>query len=246
MDKYVFEYLSGLKSYADFEEILDLIPDIMIYIKDKDCRWITCNNACLRLLNFNNKKEVYGITEYDIFPKKIAEAIHLDDLDVIEGRKRIIGRTELIVSETGHLVWVSTNKLPLIGQDANVAGLVGTTRILTRSDKLPDDYQQFRPVIDHIQANLDRKIDIKELARISFLSNSQFRKRFRKHFRLSPRDFILRARLQAASKLLISTDLAIINVALNCGFSDQSYFTKQFGKFFEQSPSRYRATWGRR
>ncbi|MCP4316596.1 MAG: AraC family transcriptional regulator [Hyphomicrobiales bacterium] len=226
--------------------MFDILPDIYFYIKDENCRWIMCNKASLRLLNFRDQTEVYGATEYDFFPPKIAETIHLDDRDVIDNRRRIINRTELIVDETGHLIWVSSNKLPLIAKDGNVAGLMGTTRILTRSDGLPEEYQQFRSVIDHIQANVDEKIDIKELAQISCLSNSQFRKRFRTHFRLSPQEFILRTRLQAASKILISTDRPIINVALSCGFGDQSYFTRQFSKFFEQSPIRYRATWGQK
>jgi len=223
-----------------------VFPDIFFYIKDMDCRWIMCNEACLRLLNFRSQKEVYGATEYDFFPPKIADLIHKDDRDVIDNNRPIINRTELIVDETGHLAWVSTNKLPLIAIDGNVAGLMGTTRILSRSDKLPEEFQQFRPVINHIQEHVGRKIDIKELARISCLSNSQFRKRFRMQFRLSPQEFILRTRLQAASKKLVSTDQPIIEVALSCGFSDQSYFTKQFSRFFELSPRRYRTTWGQK
>ena len=123
---------------------------------------------------------------------------------------------------------------------------MGTTRVISRSEQLPEEYQQFSKVIDFIQTNVAEKIDIKELARISCLSDSHFRKRFRMQFRLSPQEFILRTRLQAASKMLISTDESIINVALACGFRDQSYFANQFKKFFEQSPKRYRATWGQK
>lgn len=246
METYVSKFLSGLRDRGSFEDMFDILPDIYFYIKDRNCRWVMCNKACLRLLNFRDQKEVYGATERDFFPPMIAEMIYRDDRDVIDNKRPIINRTELIVDEIGHLTWVSTNKLPLLAKDGDIAGLMGTTRVLKRSDQLPDDYQQFRSVIDHIQANLDQKIDIKELARISCLSDSQFRKRFRMRFRLSPQDFILRTRLQAASKLLISTDRPIVTVALSCGFGDQSYFTKQFSKFFEQSPRRYRAAWGQK
>ncbi len=244
MEKYVAEFLSGLRDRGSVEEMFDLLPDIYFYIKDRNCRWVMCNQACLRLLNFRDQKEVYGANERDFFPPKIAEMIYQDDRDVIDNNRRIINRTELIVDEMGHLTWVSTNKLPLVAKDGAIAGLMGTTRVLTRSDQLPDEYQQFREVIDFIQAHVADKIDIKELARIACLSDSQFRKRFRAHFRLSPQEFILRTRLQAASKMLITTDQPIITIALGCGFADQSYFTKQFGRFFEQSPKRYRATWG--
>ena len=228
------------------EQMFDLLPDIYFYVKDRNCRWVMCNQACLRLLNFRDQSEVYGATERDFYPPGIAEAIYNDDRDVIDNNRRIINRTELIVDETGHLTWVSTNKLPLVGKDGGVAGLMGTTRVLTRSDQLPEDYQQFREVIDYIQTHVGDRIDVKELANIAHLSDSHFRKRFKARFRLSPQEFILRTRLQAASKMLISSDTAVIDVALACGFNDQSYFTKQFSKFFEQSPKRYRATWGQK
>jgi AraC-like DNA-binding protein len=246
LEKQVSDFLSGLRNRGGIEEIIEVFHDIMFYIKDRDCRWIMCNQVCLRLLNFRDQKMVYGATEYDIYPPKIAEMILKDDREVIETNSPIINRTELIVDKSGHLIWVSTNKLPLTANDGTVAGLMGTTRILSHSEMLPDEFQQFRPVIDHIQSNVGNKINIKELAQISFLSNSQFRKRFRMQFRVSPQEFVLRARLQAASKKLISTDQPIIEVALGCGFSDQSYFTKQFSKFFEQSPRRYRTTWGQK
>ena len=246
LENYVTRFLSGLRDRGNIEEMFDLLPDIYFYIKDRNCRWVMCNNACLRLLNFRDQSEVYGATEADFYPPSIAEMIYQDDRDVIDNNRRIINRTELIIAETGHLTWVSTNKLPLVGNDGLVAGLMGTTRILSRSDQLPEDYQPFRAVIDHIQANVADKIDVTELAKIACLSDSHFRKRFRAQFRLSPQEFILRTRLQAASKMLISTDSPLITVALACGFSDQSYFTRQFGKFFEQSPKRYRATWGQK
>lgn len=246
MEKHASDFLSGLRNRGGIEDIFEVFHDIMFYIKDKNCSWIMCNQACLRLLNFRDQTMVFGAKEHDIYPPKIAEMILKDDREVIETNSPIINRIELIVDKSGRLIWVSTNKLPLIANDGTVAGLMGTTRVLSHSETLPDEFQQFRPVIDHIQNNVGNKINIKELAQISFLSNSQFRKRFRMQFRVSPQEFVLRARLQAASKKLILTDQPIIEIAHSCGFNDQSYFTKQFSNFFEQSPRRYRATWGQK
>ncbi len=240
MDENIKTFLSGLKDGGSFIEIFDLLPDIYFYIKDLDSRWIVCNHASLRLFNFREQKDVFGATEYDLFPPSIAKSIHLDDQNVINSNRRIINRVELIVGEAGYLTWVSTNKIPLFDSDDAIAGLVGTSRILSQSDVLPEGYQRFRKVIDYIQENLTDKIDISVLSGLSSLSNSQFRKVFKQQFRHAPREFILRTRLQAASKLLIQTNEPIIQVAMNCGFTDQSYFTRQFTKFFEQTPLKYR------
>ena len=133
MEKHISRFLSGLRDRGSIEAMFDILPDIYFYIKDVNCRWVMCNKACLRLLNLRNHNEIYGATEYEFFPPKIAEMIRQDDCDVISNNRPIINRTELIVDETGHLTWVSTNKLPLIANDGTVAGLMGTTRVLTRS-----------------------------------------------------------------------------------------------------------------
>lgn len=246
MEQQASKFLSTLKNEEHLVEIFDLLPDIYFYIKDRECRWVLCNQASMRLFNFRTQNDVFGATEMDLFPPSIAESIHLDDLNVINNNMRIINRVELIVGEAGYLTWVATNKIPLISKDNTLCGLMGTSRILNQSDQLPEGYQKFRKVIEFMQAHIGDKIDIEKLAEISHLSSSQFRKRFRQQFRVPPREFILRTRLQAASKLLIQSNESIVNIALKCGFTDQSYFTRQFSKFFELSPKKYRNEWAQK
>lgn len=236
-------FLSDLNGQPWLLDIFDALPDILFYVKDADCRWVTCNEASLRFLNFASRADVHGAVEYDFFPEKIADAIRADDEDVIRNNRPIINRTELIVDDGGHLVWVSTNKIPLRNGNGEVAGLMGTTRLLRQLDDLPDTYRPFHHVMEYIQENIAGPIEIAKLAEISRLSGSQFRKRFRQLFRISPQEFVLRTRLQRAAKLLSTTDEPLIKIALTCGFCDQSYFTKQFRGFFAMTPRRYRVVW---
>jgi len=236
-------FMSGLRDHGNLEAMFDVLPDIYFYVKDRHCRWVLCNNATLRLLNLNCQADVVGKTEYDFFPKKVADAIHQDDLELIENDRSLVNRTELIVDETGHLVWVSTSKLPLYGHDGEVRGLMGTTRVLQRSEMLPDSFQQFARAVEYIQKNYGERIDVKALAKMCGLSDSQFRRRFRQLFKLPPQQFVLKVRMPAACHLLSATDESLSEVALRAGFCDQSYFTRQFKAFFEMSPKTYRDTW---
>ena len=238
---------SGLAAFSDGLDVhlwavdmFDSIPDIYFYIKDKHCRWMTCNEASLRLLGIKRRESVHGITEHDFFPKAIADAIRADDLAVIERGERIVGRTEVILDEFGLLTWVSTNKLPLKGKSGEIVGLMGTTRVLRRYDDLPDAYRPFRRVIAYVQTNLASEIEVTALAKESNLSVSQFRRRFHQIFSISPSEFIVRTRLQTAARMLSNTDSPLINIALECGFCDQSYFTKRFRDFFGVTPKAYR------
>lgn len=243
MEEFLPVQVESIEDQPWIVEIFDNLEDIFFYIKDVNGRWVTCNNASLRLLNFSSRTEVYGAVEHDFFPREIADAIKADDQKVLQNCRKIINRTEMIVDEHGLLTWVSTNKIPLRKKDGSIFGLMGTTRKLKQLDDLPIDYRPFHKVMEHIRENLDKTIKINVLAEISCLSESQFRKRFRRLFRLSPQEFIQRARLQRAAKLLSSTDLALVDVALAAGYGGQSYFTKQFHAFFGMTPKRYRQVW---
>lgn len=238
----VDEFAAELSDRLWAVELFNSLPDIYFYVKDRESRWIVCNDACLQFVGLKTRHGVYGLTEHDFFPKAIADAIHADDRDVILKGRRIIGRTEIILDGFGLLTWVSTNKLPLMGKSGQIVGLMGTTRILKRADELPESYRRFRRVVEYIQANISRAINIGALSKEANLSISQFRKRFRGLFGISPNEFILRTRLQKAARLLRNTDDALIRIALDCGFGDQSYFTKRFRDFFGVTPRRYRLT----
>jgi AraC-like DNA-binding protein len=221
-------------------DMFDSLPDVYFYVKDRQSRWIVCNDACMRLLGGRHRNRIHGLTEHDFFPKPIADAIHADDREVILNGRKIVGKTEVITDERGLLTWVSTNKLPLFGKSGQIVGLMGTTRILRRYDELPETYQPFRHAIEYIEEHLGKPISIETLSSESRLSVSQFRKRFRNLFGIPPNEFILRTRLQRAARLLAGTDDALIKIALDCGFCDQSYFTKRFRDFFGVTPRGYR------
>jgi AraC-like DNA-binding protein len=72
------------------------------------------------------------------------------------------------------------------------------------------------------------------------LSVSQFDRRFKKLYQMTPMQYVLRVRLNAASEAISTSDRSIAEIALACGFYDQSYFTKQFRRQFAETPSAYR------
>lgn len=241
----VAAFNAQLQDHRQLEAMFDVLPDIYFYVKNEQSQWMHCNGATLTLLGFTRLSEVIGKTEHDFFPKRIADAIRLDDLEVIQHGKRIINRTELIVDERGCLIWVASNKLPISDLAGEICGLMGTTCVLQKSELLPDSYRQFSAAIAFIQQNYHQPIDVKALARMSCLSDSQFRKRFKALFNLPPQKFILKVRIQAACHLLRTTNETLLDIAERCGFCDQSYFTRQFRDSLDISPGKYRRRWGR-
>jgi AraC-like DNA-binding protein len=236
----VAAFFETLRDRGSIEQMFDFLPDVSFYIKDRQCRWIACNDTAVQSLNFRDRREILGATEFDFFPRQIAETIYNDDQRVMTSGERLVKRIEVILDQSGHLVWVATNKVPLFDRKGTVIGLMGITRVISASSELPAGFRSFQAAIAHIQEHLHEEIRMDDLAALTNLSTSQFRKRFRMLFHLSPREFVLRTRLQTAARRLSTTRDPIIYVALDSGFSSQSYFTAQFRAFFGTSPNKFR------
>ncbi len=90
---------------------------------------------------------------------------------------------------------------------------------------------------DFINQNLSRKIQSKDLARISGLSESHFRKNFKKYLGLSPNEYILQRRLREAYILLRYKKISPQMAAIKTGFQNYSYFFRCFKKEYARTPS---------
>ncbi|NGO50092.1 AraC family transcriptional regulator [Allomesorhizobium camelthorni] len=105
------------------------------------------------------------------------------------------------------------------------------------------EYRTMQHVIDHIAANLDQPLPVGDLAKVSGLSRAHFSRVFAASEGMPPAEFVLRKRLQRATKLLTKTaDLSVKEVAIMSGFEDPNYFAKVFRRFFGASPTEFRTT----
>jgi len=91
-----------------------------------------------------------------------------------------------------------------------------------------------------IEANLYNKLKMEELAILTSLSLSSFKREFSKHYSSSPAKYIRKRKLEKAAKLLKGTDLRISAICYDCGFVDLAHFSKTFQKEYMVSPSEYR------
>jgi len=215
--------------------------DVFFYAKDISSRWVSCNPASLLLLNLAVVDQVFGRSEVDFFPPAIAAAIRQDDLNVIQSGMPLLNRVELITNAEGALVWAKSNKFCIVSPMGVALGLIGTTALLPEGEALPRPLQPFKNTVDYIRTHLDQPIRIRDLAAQLGLSESQFRRKFAAQFGKSPQDFIMGLRMQSAARLLSENALPIVEICDACGFSDQSYFTRQFRRYFAETPRAYRA-----
>ena len=101
---------------------------------------------------------------------------------------------------------------------------------------------QTRRVFAHVEANLSRRIHVRELAQLLDLSASHFCRAFKCTFGVSPRDYVLRRRIEVAQGLMLTTSEPISSIAVRCGMCDQSHFTRSFHRIVGQTPYTWRRT----
>jgi transcriptional regulator GlxA family with amidase domain len=73
------------------------------------------------------------------------------------------------------------------------------------------------------------------------MSTSHFSRSFRNSLGLPPHGYVMHRRLLRAQEMLVQTDLAMAQIALTTGFSDQSHFCRRFHEFSGLSPRAFRA-----
>ncbi|WP_165799706.1 helix-turn-helix domain-containing protein [Sphingomonas oleivorans] len=103
---------------------------------------------------------------------------------------------------------------------------------------------QRRTVLDLIDAHVAGGISLDQMAAECGLSRTQFVAAFARSMGMSPHRWIVARRLERSREMLRSNELSIAQVALACGFGDQSHFTRAFRQRYGITPANWRRTSG--
>lgn len=100
--------------------------------------------------------------------------------------------------------------------------------------------RDWRRICDYIDAHLHEEIVLADLSRATGWSVRHFARMFRQSAGQTPHSFIVRRRVDRAKDLLKKHELQLAEIALSCGFADQSHFTTCFRKVTGLTPLRWR------
>ncbi|MDR6158381.1 MULTISPECIES: AraC family transcriptional regulator [Chryseobacterium] len=92
--------------------------------------------------------------------------------------------------------------------------------------------------VDYIRKNLHQKLSIESIAKMAYVSKSNFFRMFKDELGTSPNEFILHERISRAKELLKSRN-SIKETAFQTGFSDTNYFTRVFKQLVGVTPKSY-------
>lgn len=93
---------------------------------------------------------------------------------------------------------------------------------------------------DFVEKNYNRKIYLLEVAELAHMSEQSFSRFFTKMMGRPFFTFLNEYRVNIASRLLIDTDKSVAEIGFECGYESLPFFHKQFNKFKNITPSKYR------
>jgi AraC family transcriptional regulator len=99
---------------------------------------------------------------------------------------------------------------------------------------------QSRRVLDYIEEHLGTPIRVSDLSLLLNRTEAHFSRVFKQTFGVSPHAYVLRRRIEHASRLMIESTTPLSEIALKCGFNDQAHLSKRFRQQMGATPAAWR------
>jgi two-component system cell cycle sensor histidine kinase/response regulator CckA len=153
-----------------FHTLIDNLPDA-IYVKDTETRKVIANPADLENLGCKTEAEAIGKTDFDFFPKELAEGFFADDMSVIKTGQPVINREEKVVFANGETRWLLTTKVPWRNASGKIIGLIGIGRNVTSQREAEIQLKAERNLLRTLIDNLPDGIYAKDTEGRKVLAN---------------------------------------------------------------------------
>jgi PAS domain S-box-containing protein len=144
------------KEQTLFRALMDNMPDT-IYIKDTECRFLDGNPVQVSITKAESHENLLGKTDFDFYPKDIAEIFYKDDKHVLETGKPVINKEEIGFDTAGNIRIRSTTKVPFRDKDGNILGLVGIGRDITKQKEVEEKLKEQAQSLHEINVLLEER-----------------------------------------------------------------------------------------
>lgn len=222
--------------------LMDELTGVMFCAKDATGRYVLVNEVFVARTRERSRRDVVGRRAPDLFVPDLATRYERQDDRVLATRRPLRGELELIRHIGGAPGWFLTSKLPVHDADAGYVGLVSVSQDLRSGDADDATIRDMARLRHEIEARLDvgQVPSVRDLAALSGYGTGALERRVRRAFGISPRQLVLRLRVDRAAHLLTSTTVPLVQVASAAGFADQASFTRTFARVTGETPAVFR------
>lgn len=225
---------------AALAELLTDVPHVMFCVKDLDGRYIAVNQAFADRAGRATVADVVGRTAAELFPTELAESYERQDARVLSTGQALRNELELILRPDGSMGWYVTSKT-VLGPPAAPTGIASVSVDLRAPADAGGANAKVAAAVTFARAHCTEPLPVADLAAAADLSVTQFERAIKRALGLSAKQLVLRLRLEEAIQRLRTTDAPVAQIASECGYYDQSAFTRQFRRVVGMGPGAYRS-----
>ncbi|MEO2019571.1 MAG: AraC family transcriptional regulator [Fuerstiella sp.] len=239
-DSWQKKFFKSLGEPPALLELFEFLPQIYMYVKDCDGRYLRANRVVCRVVGVESDAEMIGRTDFDFFPPAIAAQYVDEDRRVIDSAAPLTDQIWLVPDNNGIPQIYSCSKIPLFDRKQTVIGIAGVKRPYDQTATAAGAHARLLKVVEFVTSHFGEEIGVADLAEKANLSSSQLHREFSRCFGITPNHYIREVRIGVARHLLESDQLTMAEIATQCGFYDQSHFSRQFKTSTGLSPLQYR------
>ena len=225
---------------ALLEKLFDQAPDVAFFIKDAAGRYLAVNDSLVERHGLRHKSQVLGQRPCDICPGDFGRIPSAQDAVVLRTGRPLLNHLELHWYAPHKPGWCLTTKLPMRDAGGRIIGLIGISRDVRAPIETHDIPVEFAAALDQFQNDVSAPVSPSSLARRAELPPPCFARLMKRYFGLTPSQFIAKTRIANASRLLRETGQSIADIALACGYCDQSPFARAFRAVAGVTPTQFR------
>ncbi len=149
--------------------------------------------------------------------------------EILGDRQKAEALTAKVKSIDRELIYSYINIMTVLAEY-----LTGTNKLFAPTEKLA------KLVAEYINRNFQDKITLSILSQKFECCNATLTNSFKKEYKMSIMSYICKIRLEKSREMLEKSRKSIKEIANECGFYDQNYFSKTFSKYYGISPTQFR------
>lgn len=178
----------------------------------------------------------YGIISGYVIMGQITDSKFSSEQNIIDKSEHFFENKEQLTS--------AVKNIPVIKQDeldsyVNILQLIA--EYMTQTNRMaPKSKDLALGIRKYIGNNFNKKITVELMCEIFCCSRTTLMNTFKERYGITIGEHINHCRLEKAEQMLLNTNESIKNISVECGFSDQNYFSKVFIRRFGCTPTYFR------
>jgi hypothetical protein len=144
------DFFQQIGEFSQILDVLERLPGAMFMVKNLDSRYVYMSIKLREAIHQKSPEDVIGKTDFDLFPKMIAESFRQNDLLVFNHGQPLVNEVHLTCFFSQSPLWSFSSKYPVRGRGGEVIGLVTLNEPYDQLMGKQAELNRLIPAIDHV------------------------------------------------------------------------------------------------